>query len=155
MTIFDTERDLTVSRELPATPAQIWKAWSDPRLVEKWWAPVPVKTQVFRLELTPGGAFHSAMTLPDGTVMEGEGCVLEAVENERIVWTDSMHEGFRPADGGMFTAVVTITPTANGCTYTAIARHRSAEDCKNHAEMGFVDGWGMVMDQLGALAKDL
>ena len=42
-----------------------------------------------------------------------------------------------------------------GTTYMAIARHRSAETCKQHRDMGFFDGWGTVATQLDAYARTL
>jgi uncharacterized protein YndB with AHSA1/START domain len=55
-----------------------------------------------------------------------------------------------------FTAIIELEPTGSGGTrYRAIAMHQSPEDAKQHAEMGFVDGWGEALAQLVALVKTL
>lgn len=149
-------KDLTVSRIIKAPPSSVWKAWSNPRYLEKWWAPEPVVTTVTKLELYPGGAFRSVMRMPDGTEHEGEGCFLEVVENERLVWTTVLQGGWRPNGDApfFFSAIITMKEHPEGTLYTALAMHRNEEDSRAHAEMGFVDGWGKALDQLGELVAD-
>jgi uncharacterized protein YndB with AHSA1/START domain len=54
------------------------------------------------------------------------------------------------------TAIVTFEDLGQGRTrYTAIARHRTPETAKTHADMGFFDGWGTVATQLEAYARGL
>jgi uncharacterized protein YndB with AHSA1/START domain len=54
------------------------------------------------------------------------------------------------------TAILLLADTDDGGTrYTAIARHRSAETAQRHKEMGFYEGWGIVVDQLEDYAKGL
>ena len=54
------------------------------------------------------------------------------------------------------TAILLLSDAPDGgTTYTAIARHRSADSAKTHADMGFFDGWGTVVTQLEAYAMGL
>jgi len=48
-----------------------------------------------------------------------------------------------------------MEPAEGGTSYTAIARHGSEAACKNHAEMGFEDGWGTALDQLISYSKEI
>lgn len=68
---------------------------------------------------------------------------------------DALLPGWRPAPEPFFTAVVTLQPRGAGTLYTATAIHRDPEGRKRHEEMGFHDGWGLVLDQLVAFAKTL
>jgi uncharacterized protein YndB with AHSA1/START domain len=102
------------------------------------------------------------MTGPDGFDSPGEGCVLEVVEGEKIVWTSALRGGYRPAGdiqdcGGFpFTAIVTLSDAGDGKThYRAIALHRNVADRETHEKMGFQEGWGTCADQLGEVAKEL
>ena len=62
----------------------------------------------------------------------------------------------KPAPDPFMTAIVTFQDLGQGRTrYTAIARHRNADTAKQHAEMGFHDGWGTVATQLEAYARGL
>lgn len=54
------------------------------------------------------------------------------------------------------TAILTLEDAGEGKTkYTALARHRSAGDRQRHEEMGFHEGWGIVLDQLVEYARGL
>lgn len=150
-----TEKDLTVSRLIKAPTSAVWKAWQDPVHFVKWWAPAPVITISNKHEFYPGGAFDTSMHLPDGTVMEGgEGCFLEVIEHKRIVFTDALQGGWRPNEEAFFSAIITLEEHPNGTLYTATALHKNNEDRQQHADMGFLDGWGTAIDQLGKLAEE-
>ena len=156
MTATSKDTDLTVTRIIRAPRSAVWKAWVEPKHLEKWWTPAPVATISTKHDLYPGGAFGTIMRMEDGTEYEGEGCFLEVVENERIVWTSALQGGWRPNKDEMpFTAIVTLEEHPDGTSYTATALHQNDQDRQQHAEMGFVDGWGTCIEQLGKLAEQL
>jgi uncharacterized protein YndB with AHSA1/START domain len=55
------ESELTISRFINAPPATVWKAWSTPEHLAKWWIPAPIECQVVKLDLRPGGGFETRM----------------------------------------------------------------------------------------------
>jgi uncharacterized protein YndB with AHSA1/START domain len=154
--------DLAVERVLDAPREAVWRALTSSDLMKRWWAPKPYETPEVELEARPGGRFYTRMTGPDGFEVSGTGCVLEAVEGERIAWTSALLPGFRPAAAiedcvsFPFTAIVTLEDAGEGRTrYRAIALHRNEADRDTHAGMGFVAGWGICADQLGQVAAGL
>jgi len=149
--------DLELDRLLAATPAQIWRCWTEPALLMQWFAPKPVTTREAVIDPRPGGRFFTVMVLPDGTEMPGEGCILDAQPNRRLIFTDTLEAGFRPAAASAlgFTAVITLTAEGSGTHYVARALHRDSATRTSHAEMGFHDGWGAATTQLDALAGTL
>lgn len=154
--------DLVVERLLDAPRDLVWKALTTSELLRQWWAPKPYETPEAELEARPGGRFFTRMTGPDGFEFSGTGCVLEAVEGERFVWTSALLPGFRPAAtiedcvDFPFTAAITLTDAGEGRTlYRAVAMHRSEADRDTHANMGFEEGWGKCADQLGEVAASL
>jgi len=153
---FDPERDLMIERHLNAPRATVWRCWSEPALLEKWFAPAPVKTRVLALDLTPGGAFTTEMTLPDGTVHASAGCFLAVEPGHRMVSTDALSEGFRPNAEPFITVEIVMTDTPDGGTnYIADVKHADAGARKEHEELGFEDDWSTVIGQLDKLAKEL
>ena len=81
------------------------------------------------------------------------GCFLAVDEAERIVFTDALTGGWRPADQPFMTAVITFRDHPQGTDYVAYAMHKSGADRQNHADMGFYDGWGTVAEQLAKLVE--
>jgi uncharacterized protein YndB with AHSA1/START domain len=150
-------QDLTVSRIIKAPRSAVWAAWRDPKHLVKWWAPAPFSTVSNKHEFYVGGGFGTTMRTQDGKdFYTGESCFLDLVENTRIVWTSALQGGWRPNKDEMpFTAIITLEEIAEGTKYTATALHQNDEDRQKHAAMGFVDGWGTCIDQLGALASQL
>ena len=95
------------------------------------------------------------MRSPEGEEFGDPGCILEAIPNQRLVWTDALTPGFRPTGGGFFTGVLTLTPEGQGCRYRAVAMHGDPAEKTKHEEMGFLDGWSTCLDQLVETVKHL
>jgi uncharacterized protein YndB with AHSA1/START domain len=77
------------------------------------------------------------------------------VENERLVFTDALEPGYRPAQNPFFTAIITLEEHAGGTKYTARALHKSDADREEHDGWDFYEGWGKCLDQLIALVARL
>jgi uncharacterized protein YndB with AHSA1/START domain len=95
------------------------------------------------------------MRSPEGTESANDGCYLEIVPNERLVWTDALLPGYRPSPSPFFTAIISLESVGTGTRYTALAMHRDEAGRRQHEEMGFHDGWGMVLDQLIAHVRTM
>ena len=155
MTQFDPTLDLRLERRMTAAPETVWRCWTDPELFARWFAPDPVKVTDVNYGFYPGGPANFTMTLPDGTVMPLKGCVLEVEEARRIVTTDAMTEGFRPAESPFLTTIIELIPDGSGTLYRATALHNDTAARGRHEEMGFHDGWGTVAEQLDRLSAGL
>ena len=154
MTDVNPNLDLTLTRVIRAPRQVVWEAWTDPVKLEQWWIPAPAQCQVQELDLRPGGAFVTLYS-EDGASFgpHVSGCFLDVVEGERLVFTDTLHGGWRPADAPFMTAIITLQGHPEGTEYNAHVMHKSQADRDNHEEMGFYDGWGTVADQLAALVE--
>ena len=154
-----TNLDLVLRRDVPVSPGKLWKAWTVPEHVRRWFAPAPWKTVDCEIDLRPGGVFRTVMRSPEGQDHPNVGCYLEVVENRRLVWTTGLLPGFRPiaspvrhAGGIVFTAAISLEPHGAGTRYVAHAMHRDAAGCRQHDERGFHQGWGKALDQLVEVA---
>lgn len=155
MTDFDADLDLKLERLIRATPETIWRCWTEPDLFAQWYVPKPVEVVEVNNDLKPGGRSSPTMKLPDGTVFPGEGCFLLIEPMRRIVITDALTVGFRPAATPFMTADITLTPADGGTLYAAHVMHPDAEARKKHEAMGFKDGWSTALEQLDALVQTL
>jgi uncharacterized protein YndB with AHSA1/START domain len=95
------------------------------------------------------------MRSPEGNEIPTKGILLEIVENERIVLTDTLEPGWGPAKNPFFTAIVTLQDEGGKTRYTARALHKDDADREKHEKMGFHEGWGKCLDQLVAVATAL
>ena len=152
---FNPETDLQIERLIKAAPETIWRCWEEPELFKQWFTPPAVETVECDNDLRAGGRAFNVMKLPDGTLMENEGCFLLAERFERLVFTDGMRSGFRPAPDCFMVADVRLIPQEGGTLYHAHVMHRSAEQREQHEKMGFLEGWGITLDQLAELAQSL
>jgi uncharacterized protein YndB with AHSA1/START domain len=149
--------DLTISRLIKAPRSAVWRAWSTPTHFEQWWIPKPMECKAVKLELRPGGGFKTLMREADGDFQPHvEGCFLDIVREERIVFTTALTEGWRPIEPWLtLTAIISLADDPGGTRYTARVMHKNAEDGNKHEELGFYDGWGTTIDQLAETAKAL
>jgi uncharacterized protein YndB with AHSA1/START domain len=156
----DAERDLVLERVIDIPPEAVWAAWTTPSLITQWFTPAPWQTVDAKVELHPGGAFHTVMRSPEGEEFANTGCILEAVPNRLFAWTGALKPGFRPhstaeLEGFPFTfsAVITMEPEGTGTRYRALAIHPDVSAREKHDQMGFHTGWGVALNQLVALMK--
>ncbi|MBW8779084.1 MAG: SRPBCC family protein [Burkholderiales bacterium] len=128
----DPELDLVLERVVAVPRRLVWRAWTQPEHMVKWFCPLPWKTTDAKVDLQPGGIFQTTMQGPEGPGFTNTGCILQVVDDELFVWTGTLGPGFRPQD----------------TKYTAIARHGDVAARQAHEQMGFHAGWGKALDQL-------
>jgi len=150
-------RDLRIARHLDAPLEIIWRAWSEPDLLAQWWCPKPWRTEVKAFDFRPGGDFHTVMHGPEGEVHPNPGSFLEIIPRQRVVFTTMLTGGWRPAAPPFIatTGIFTMRAEGQGVFYEAMALHADPAAAAHHAELGFEQGWGIVIDQLQALARSL
>lgn len=157
----DPGLDLVFERVVDIPPPLIWAAWTTAEHLKHWFTPAPWRTIDCTIDLRPGGIFHTVMLAPDGREFPHTGCYLEIVAQRRLVWTNALQPGFRPAAKPVstldfaFTGIIEIGAQDAGSRYTATVLHADTESRDRHAAMGFEQGWGKALDQLVAYMKAL
>lgn len=151
----DPTLDLVLERDIDVSPELVWKAWTEPEHVKKWFAPAPWTISECAIDLRPGGQFYTVMQSPEGQAFPNTGCYLEIVPHEKLVFTNALTPGYRPSAEPFFTAILTLTPTATGTHYTAVAKHKDQAGRQQHEAMGFHEGWGQTLEQLVETVKSL
>jgi uncharacterized protein YndB with AHSA1/START domain len=159
MTVTDaaatSDRELVLTRLIDAPRAKLFKAWTDPDLLKRWFAPLPWTTPRAELDVRPGGANLVVMRGPDGNEFPNRGVYLEIVPNERLVFTDAYTEAWAPSEKPFMTVILTFDDEDGKTRYTARVRHWTVADREAHEKMGFHQGWGQCADQLAALVATL
>ena len=153
----DHANDLVLDRVLDAPADTLFRCWTDPALLPKWFVPAPWSVARVEVDPRPGGRSLVVMRSPEGMEIPNDGVYLEVIPNRRLVFTNAYTPGWVPADKPFMTAIVNFEPEGDGSKtrYTAIARHWNEQDRKAHEDMGFYVGWGICADQLERLARTL
>jgi uncharacterized protein YndB with AHSA1/START domain len=149
------DRELVLTRLIDATPAQVFRAWTEPDLMTQWFTPPPWKTVKAETDLRPGGSSLIVMRGPDGTEMPNRGVYLEVVPSKKLVFTDAYVAAWEPSGKPFMTVILTFEDQAGKTKYTARVLHWTVADREAHEKMGFHQGWGIATDQLEALAQTL
>jgi uncharacterized protein YndB with AHSA1/START domain len=152
---FDPTYDLMVERVVRVSPEVAWAAWTQPEHLRRWYAPAPGFISECEIDLRPGGLFRFVPRQPDGTENPITCCYLEVIPHRRLVWTDALRGGYRPAPRAFFTAVMTLEVEADATRCRTVAMHPSEADREAHDRAGFHQGWGTVLDQLATYVVDI
>jgi uncharacterized protein YndB with AHSA1/START domain len=94
------EHGLVITRVFDAPRELVWKTWTEPERVKRWWGPKIFTTPVVKIDLRVGGKNVYCMRGPDGKDYWSTGVYREIVPLERIVTTDS----FADKDGNVVPA---------------------------------------------------
>lgn len=151
--------ELRLERLLDAPRLNVWRCWTEPRVLEQWFAPASWTTEVKALELRPGGASHIVMRGPNGEESDGVGVFLEAVVGRRLVFTNAFTAGWIPSSQPSIvpymTTIIEMSDEGGKTRYAVRALHWTEEARKRHEQMGFHEGWAQTAGHLEALARRL
>jgi len=150
------QRELTLTRVIDVPREKLFRCWTEPTLIVKWFTPPPWKTVAAEMDVRAGGKSFVLMRGPAGEEMPNHGVYLEVVRNEKLVFTDAFVNAWEPSGKAFMVGVLTFEDLGGGKTrYTARVQHWTTADRDAHEKMGFHEGWGIATDQLAALAATL
>lgn len=110
----EQQHALELILDLDAPREKLWRCWTEPKLLEKWFCPKPWYVSDARIDLRPGGEFSCRMHGPNGEEFPNTGVFLEVVPNERLVTTDAFHPGWKPTGRPFMVAEVTFEDLGGG-----------------------------------------
>jgi len=82
-------QELFITRIFDAPRNHVWKAWTDPDLMKRWWGPKGFTSPYCEIDFRLGGKFLSSMRSPEGKEYWSTGVYREIIPLEKIVCTDS------------------------------------------------------------------
>jgi uncharacterized protein YndB with AHSA1/START domain len=79
---------LNLQRHYPVAPEKVWRAWTDPEALKRWWGPGgPEAVSAVQLDVRVGGRFRIVFGGPQGDEHEVQGVYKEVVPNRKLVFT--------------------------------------------------------------------
>jgi uncharacterized protein YndB with AHSA1/START domain len=147
-----TDDQIVITREFDAPKHLVYRAWTTPELVRRWWSGHRGVMTVAEIDLRVGGAWRYAMNAEGGYEVAFHGEFREIVPNERVVSTE-IFEG-APGSGA---AVNTVTFDERGgrTTVTVVMQLPSKEVRDMIIESGMEGGMQEGMDLLEQVAISL
>lgn len=148
---------MTLTADVDAPVERLWRAFTQPRQLERFWGPPGWPATFTAFDFTVGGHVHYEMTSPKGEKSRGRWEILAIDEGAGFEVLDSfVGEDSEPLDG--FPAMrmtFGFDATASGSRLTNVTYFTSAEALEQVVAMGAVEGSRMAMAQLDAVLRDL
>jgi uncharacterized protein YndB with AHSA1/START domain len=82
-------RDLVITRVFDAPREMVWKAWTEPEQLMRWWGPKSFTSPICKIDLRVGGKYLFCMRSPDGQDYYNTGVYQKIDPLNEIVYTDS------------------------------------------------------------------
>jgi uncharacterized protein YndB with AHSA1/START domain len=138
-----SELTLVVGRVFDAPRRLVFRAWTRPEHLVRWWGPRGFTLPSCTVDLRPGGAFHCLMRSPEGTDHRLRCTYREIVEPERLVFTFAWED-----DGGRLgpETLVTVTFADQGGKTMLTLRQAIFETVTARNEHD--EGWSGSLDRL-------
>ena len=146
-----TDEQILITREFDAPKHLVYKAWTTPELVTRWWSGQRGEVTVAEIDLRVGGMWRYVMVANEGFEVAFHGEYREIVPNERLVSTE-VYEGF---PDGEALDTLTLTEVDGRTTLTILVQHSSKEHRDAHIDSGMEAGMQEAMDLLEQVAISL
>jgi uncharacterized protein YndB with AHSA1/START domain len=150
------DEQILITREFDAPKHLVYKAWTTPDLVKRWWHANRGEVTIAEIDLRVGGAWRYVSVTDDGLEVGFHGEYREVVPNERIVSTEvyeSMPQGDGPEEGTLNTA--TFAEVDGRTTLTILVQAPSKEIRDAIIDSGMEAGLQDAMDLLEDVAVSL
>jgi len=146
-----SDTQILITREFDAPKHLVWRAYTEPGLIERWWAGERGEVTSAEVDLRVGGRWRYVMRAEGGFEVGFHGEYREIVPHERIVCT----EVFEGMPDGEAVDTVTITEHDGRSTLTVLVDHSCREHRDGHLESGMEGGMQESLDALEQVAVGL
>jgi uncharacterized protein YndB with AHSA1/START domain len=146
-----TDEQILITREFDAPKHLVYKAWTTPELVKRWWSGGQGEVTIAEIDLRVGGMWRYVIVSDEGYEVGFHGEYREIVPDERIVSTE-VYEGM---PDGQALDTLTLTEADGRTTLTILVQHSSKEHRDAHINSGMEAGMQKSMDLLEQVAVSL
>ena len=145
------DTQILITREFDAPKHLVYRAWTTPELIKRWWAGERGDVKSVDVDLRVGGTWRYVMVANGGFEVGFHGEYREIVPNERIVATE-VFEGMPDASA---LTTLTLTEKDGRTSLELLVEHTSQEDRDAHINSGMEGGMQEAYDQLEKIAAGL
>lgn len=157
--IFSVDKEnksVNVKREFNAPLSNVWSAWTEPEILDLWWAPAPFKSKTKTMEFKEGGRRLYAMVGPDGTERWSyfEYSSISPKTNFKHSATFSDAEGNANSEFGSSYWDISFSEQDGSTIVDILIRRDSLEELEKIIEMGFKEGFTSAMEGLDKILAE-
>jgi uncharacterized protein YndB with AHSA1/START domain len=145
-----TDTQILITREFDAPRHLVYRAYTTPELIKRWWAGDRGEITIAEVDLRVGGSWRYLMTANGGFEVGFHGEFREITPNERIIATD-IYEGVPDAEA--VTVTHTFTEREGRTTLTILMECPSREIRDTVIDSGMEGGMQEQMDALERLLR--
>jgi uncharacterized protein YndB with AHSA1/START domain len=149
-----TDEQILITREFDAPKELVYKAWTTPELVKRWWSAKRGETTVAEIDLRAGGKWRSAMVTDDGMEVAFHGEYHEVVPNERIVSTE-IFEGTPNGEESATLNTATFEESDGRTTLMLLVEAPNKDVRDAIIASGMEDGLQDALDLLDGVARSM
>jgi uncharacterized protein YndB with AHSA1/START domain len=143
---------IIVRRSVEAPRELVWRMWTEPQHIAKWWGPNGFTNTVHSMDVRPGGRWVYVMHGPDGTDYDNLILYREVVRPERLVYE---HSGSEAVDDPHRFHVVVTFKEKDGATEVVMHSTFPSVEARDHVirEFGALEGGKQTLDRFAAYAE--
>jgi uncharacterized protein YndB with AHSA1/START domain len=145
-----TETQILISREFSAPRHLIYRAYTTPALIARWWSARRGAVTLADVDLRVGGQWRWVMVTDRGFEVAFHGEYRELVPDARIVCTE-VYEGF-PEPEAFALNTLTLTEHNGRTLLTILVEHQRPEHRDAHINSGMEGGMQDALDLLEQVA---
>lgn len=152
-----SDNEMIIERVFDAPRELVYRAWTEPEHLDKWWGPQGMSVVTVEHDFTVGGSWRFTMG-PTGSEggMPLKSVFREIVPLERIVTDETMEKvDGHDAPAELMTVTVTFEDEGEKTKMTMRILHASAELRKKSEEIGIQHGWSSCFDSLDAYLVEI
>jgi uncharacterized protein YndB with AHSA1/START domain len=146
-----TDEQILITREFDAPKHLVYRAWTTPELVRRWWTARRGEMTTCEIDLRVGGTWRYVMVADGGMEVAFHGEYREIVPDERLVTT----EVYEAMPEGEAVDTLTLTEADGRTAITLLVQHASKADRDAHIESGMEAGLQDALDLLEQVAVSL
>jgi uncharacterized protein YndB with AHSA1/START domain len=146
-----SDEQILITREFDAPKRLVYRAWTTPELVRRWWSGGYGEVTIAEIDLRVGGTWRYVMIASEGYEVGFHGEYREIVPDERIVST----EVFEGMPDGEAVDTLTLTEEDGRTTLSILVQHSCKEHRDAHINSGMEEGMQKSMDLLEQVAVSL
>lgn len=149
-TINKENNTINVKKEFDANLDLVWEAWTNPEILDQWWAPKPWKTETVSMDFREGGMWLYYMAGPDGSRHYCKNDYLTIKIQESFSGLDAFcdEKGNTSAEMPRTNWTNTFAQNEETTLVTIVAQYESLEDLEKIIAMGFKEGFTMALGNL-------